>query len=76
MATKGKDNSHPGDLTPTEKLALIESLLWERITDPGVNAQTIVWASRELRNVISDREALTPTVTPKIAQLQALKRGT
>ena len=62
-------------LTATEKLALIEGVLWERITDPEVNAQTIVWASRELRNVIADREAVTPTVTPKIAQLQALKRA-
>ena len=61
-------------LSPAASLRVIEDRLWGIVNDPGVNAAVRVQASRELRNVIADREALTPTATPKIAQLQALKR--
>lgn len=81
MATRNKVDATDKDtaltaLTSNEKLTLIESILWARITDPEVNAQTIVWASKELRNVIADREAIAPSSTPKLAQLQALKSAT
>ena len=81
MATKNNTDATDKDtaltaLTSNEKLTLIESILWARITDPEVNAQTIVWASKELRNVIADREAIAPSSTPKLTQLQALKRAT
>ena len=63
-------------LSPAASLGVIEDMLWGIVNDPGVNPAVRVQASRELRNVIADREALTPTATPKIAQLQALKRAT
>ena len=69
MAIKGKPK------TPGDSLLIIEEMLWSIVNDESVNAAVRVQASRELRNVIADREAVMPTVTHKVAQLQALKRA-
>lgn len=61
--------------SPAESLGVIEEMLWGIVNDPSVNPAVRVQASRELRAVIADREAVAPTVTPKVAQLQALKRA-
>ena len=61
--------------SPAESLGVIEEMLWGIVNDPAVNPAVRVQASRELRAVIADREAVAPTVTPKVAQLQALKRA-
>lgn len=61
--------------TPAESYAIIEAMLWSIVNDETVNPHVRVNASRELRSVIADLESITPTATPKIVQLQALKRA-
>lgn len=61
--------------SPAESLEVIEKMLWGIVNDATVNPAVRVQASRELRAVIADREAVAPTQTAKVAQLQALKRA-